>query len=293
MGKKSRRKKVNPARPARPVIMPVARPFEGISGEANLVSMREIIPAATLPAETTEQFGSRKFTFATLLPNAVPALVRTDGEILVALQTRSHTADAGHDVAVALAAALQRAADVETGSAEPGPVLVDVRDAAPKLQDMVASTGDLRVEKDFGYWLAEGVDEAEDVRAAIEESAKSLIPTVAVEGVPATFWHDMGRQFVRWVRTEDESALFTALARLQVKDELTLGEGSHFIGAFRACGLTIPVFEFPTGVDPSTLSAPVQDLQAKLASVLADKSALSDDERRVRAGLVSRQVSLR
>ena len=293
MGKKSRRKKVNPARPPRPVIMPVARPFEGIPGEANLVAMREIIPAATLPATTTSEYGDRAFTFATLLPNAVPALVRPDGEILVALQTRSHTADAGHDVAVALQAALDLASRVEAGEAEPGGITVDVREAAPKLQDMVATTGDIKVEKDFGYWLAAGADEDEDVHAAIEESARSLIPTAAVPDVEATFWHDMGRQYVRWVRTEDESALFTALARLQAREELTLGNDSHFIGAFRACGLTIPVFEFPNGVDPNSLADKVQDLQAKVESVLGNKEPLIDDERRIRAGLVSRQVSLR
>lgn len=293
MGKKSRRKKVNPANPPRPVILPVARPFEGVPGEAQLVAMREIIPAATMPAKTSSEYGDREFMFTTLLPNAVPALVRPDGQILIALQTRSHTADAGHDVAVALQAALDFAARVAGEDVPAGALTVDVRAAAPRLQEMVASVGALKVERDFGYWLADGADEDEEVRAAIEESGRSLIPTQAVPQVESTYWHDMGRQFVRWVRTEDESALFTALARLQARDELTLGQGSHFIGAFRACGLTIPVFEFPDGVDPSSLTSAVTELANKVEGVLGDKTALSDDERRIRAGLVSRQVSLR
>lgn len=294
MGKKSRRKKVaRKNRTFRPPIMPVARPFEGFEGEATLVAMRELLPAATLPATTTVEYGACDFSFVTLLPDAAPAMVRADGAVLVALQTRSHSGDAAHDLGVALQAALDLKERVDAGEAEPSIVRVDVRDPGPRIVDMVNTLGDLVIEEDLGFWMAPDADDDEDVRAAIAETAKELVPTKQVPGVDDTYWHDMEKIFVRWVRSEDESQLFTALARLQVTDQLTLGHDSRFIGAFRALGLSIPVFEFPQRVEPEDLTEAVQELEKNVCAALAVTDSLTDDERRVRAGLVSRQVSLR
>ena len=55
MGKSSRRNKE--AKPKRPRIQFVDRPFEGLPFEAELVAMREIIPAATLTVITTPEYG--------------------------------------------------------------------------------------------------------------------------------------------------------------------------------------------------------------------------------------------
>lgn len=290
MGKKSRRKKVAPGKAPRPIIPHVARPFEGMEAEADLVAMREIIPAATLRATTTEEYGSVPFQFVTILPTGVPAMVREDGEILIALQTRSTTRDAGHDLGVALQAALKHKARVDAGEDKAGTVKLDVRDASPRIPDMLASTEPMQLEEDFGFWVSEGQrDEA--MEQAIAETAKEIIPTEAVPGTKNTYWHGMGKHFVRWIRLEDEDQLFTALARMQAAGELHIGD-AHFIGAFRALGLSIPVFEFPEDVDPATLTEPVLQLEEKLAAALANKEPLTDDEKRVRAGLVSRQVSL-
>lgn len=293
MGKKSRRVKVNPNRPARTVIMPVARPFEAMAAEVELVAMRELVPAATLTAQTTAEYGQRDFLFVTILPAAAQAMVRRDGTVLVALQTRSHSGDAGHDLGVALKAGLERAEQVEAGRAEPGAVAVDVRSAGPRINEMVASTGKLEVAEDLSFWIDPAEADSPHIREAIEQSAKELIKTVAIPGVRGTFWHEMSHNFVRWIRAEDESALLTALARLQLRGELTLGHDSRVIGAFRTCGLLVPVFEFPEDVDPTCLTEPVQQLEQKLVHDLADTSPVDDDVRRVRAGLVSRQVSLR
>ncbi len=100
MGKASRRKKVtDPAKlkAYRPPIPFVARPYEGLPKEIELVAMRELIPAATLTARTDADHGAVEFDFVTLLPEGHPAMVRPDGRILVALQTRSNSADLGHD----------------------------------------------------------------------------------------------------------------------------------------------------------------------------------------------------
>lgn len=293
MGKKSRRAKVNPNRPVRTVIMPQSRPFAGMEAEVELVAMRELVPAATLPARTTGEYGERDFLFVTILPAAAQAMVRRDGMVLVALQTRSHSGDAGHDLGVALKAGLERAQQVAEGHAEPGAVTVDVRSAGPRISEMVASTGQLEVKGDLSFWIDPAEADSPQVQEAIEQSANELIKTQAVPGVRGTFWHEMTHNFVRWIRDEDESALLTALARLQLRGELTLGADSRVIGAFRTCGLLVPVFEFPEQVDPDTLTAPVKALEEKLARALADDTPADDDVRRVRAGLVSRQVSLR
>ncbi|MDO5049840.1 MAG: DUF5926 family protein [Actinomycetaceae bacterium] len=291
MGKKSRRKKVGANKPFRPIVPHVARPFEGLDAEADLVAMREIIPAATLKAMTTEEYGSVDFYFATLLPDAAPAIVREDGVILVGMQTRSSTRDAAHDLGVALVAAIDRKKKIDEGAAEYGVVRVDVRDAGPRINDMLASTQKMEIQNDLGFWVADGQKD-DEIASVIEQTSNELIPSKAVSGVENTYWHDMGKHFVRWIRLEDEDQLFTALARLQAAGELTLGQGDRFIGAFRACGISIPVFEFPGEVDPDTLTEPVQELEQKLSAALENKDPMNEDERRARAGLVSRQVSI-
>ena len=85
MGKASRRKKVtDPAKlkAYRPPIPFVARPYEGLPKEIELVAMRELIPAATLTARTDADHGAVEFDFVTLLPEGHPAMVRPDGRIL-------------------------------------------------------------------------------------------------------------------------------------------------------------------------------------------------------------------
>ena len=113
MGKKSRRARSDqPARVKRKPVPFVERPFDGLSAEADLVAMREILPAATITATTTADHGSRTVTFVTLLPQIWAALARDDGEILVALQTNERSGDASRDAAAALLAAL----DAEPGT---------------------------------------------------------------------------------------------------------------------------------------------------------------------------------
>lgn len=295
MGKKSRRRKVAPgsARVTRPVIAHVSRPFEGLAAEEALVAMRDIIPAATMRATLTEEYGSREITLVTMLPDAAQALIRADGEILLALQTRSHSGDASHDLGVALSAALARRDAIDAGDASAGAIYVDVRDAGPRFTDMVANFAELTIESDLGFWVAPQAAEDEDVRHAIAESGEELIPTALVPDTGVTVWHRMDRIFVRWVRSEDESSLFTAMARLAVRDELTIGHGSAFIGAFRASGLLIPVFEVPEDVEAEALTDGVKTLNTNLAKALSSTDPVDDDVRRVRAGLVSRQVPIR
>src|ERR1700709_979901 len=65
---------------------PVTRPFEGLPGEADSLALRELVPPATARLTTA---GGRQVTLASVLPGGVPALVRENEEILLAVQLQS------------------------------------------------------------------------------------------------------------------------------------------------------------------------------------------------------------
>ncbi len=287
MGKASRRKKIN--RQHRAPIPFVSRPFEGLDQEVQLVAMREIIPCATLPARTTAEHGDVAFEFVTLLPDGVGALVRGDGQILVGLQTRTNSGDLSHDLAGSLLAAIKA-----KNTGQSGTVGFDVRDPAPRLQDLIVSAEtpmDLR--EDFSFWFdAEELADT-DRQAALEQNREDMVPTEAVPGTDGMFWCAMNNNFVRYVTDIDEDDLFTALARLQAGGKAKLGEKSQFVGAFRSCGIAIPVFQVDPELTAAQLAEPAELLVADLQAALADSSPLTEDEKRSRAGLISRQVTVR
>ena len=76
--------------------------------------------------------------------------------------------------------------------ADYGVVRVDVRDAGPRINDMLASTQKMEIRSDLGFWIAEG-QKNEEIEAVIEQTSKELIPSKAVPGVENTYWHDMGK----------------------------------------------------------------------------------------------------
>src|SRR3954451_8090875 len=106
----------------------VERPFAGLSGEADWVAVREIVPAATASLPPAGAWAGRTVTLATVLPLAWPALVRTDGEVYVGLQVRGGSGDASRDIAAALVRALE---------AEPGTPIepAGLPSGGPRLQD--------------------------------------------------------------------------------------------------------------------------------------------------------------
>ncbi len=293
MGKASRRKKVvtRAGRPApRPPIPFRDRPFEGLSHEADLVAMREIIPCASLTAHTSVELGGVEFDVVTLLPDGHPAMVRPDGHIMIGLQTRFHSGDLSHDAGGALLAAIARRAEGSTGL-----VPFDVRDPAPRLQDLLddSLTEDMEIRPDFGYWLDPNGEVTPEIARALEQNREDVVPTEQVPGMPGMFWCEMNRNFVRYVTDVEESTLFTALARLQAAGQAQMGEGSRFVGAFRACGLAIPVFELADGASALDVAGDAAVLVRNLDAALDVTDSLTPDERRAREGLVSRQVTIR
>lgn len=293
MGKASRRKKSEGGRVKVAPAPYVARPFEGLPGETDWVATHEIVPAATasltLRADAVPEGSPTTATLATVLPMACAALHRTDGSVLVASQSGSSSGDASRDLAAALLAAL---------AAEPGtPVLTAPRATAetPRLQDLLDLDAPFEVEvhDGFDFWVGDGGLDAEG-RESLDRANETVVPTRAMTGAPSAYWCRIGeRTYVRWVLGDDEDAATTALARLAAAGEVELGEGNKLLGAFRAGGLLVPVWEVPADSDPADHDGALADLRTRYESALAQDAPLTPEERRARAGLTSRQVTLR
>ena len=95
------------------------------------------------------------------------------------------------------------------------------------------------------------------------------------------------------MRPEPEEALLDALARLAAAEQILLGEGTRYAGAFRALGLVVPVWDLPADTPAEDWVAPATEFQTRLEQALTVTEPLTSDERRARAGLLSRQITLR
>ncbi|WP_250444127.1 DUF5926 family protein [Actinotalea sp. C106] len=270
----------------------VLRPFEGLPGEPDWVAMREVVPAATGTARTTAEHGSREVVVATVLPMAWPALHRADGTIMIALQQHAGSGDASRDLADLLLRALELPAGTPITSAplpEPGPRLQDVLDLDVPFE--------VTVHQGFDFWTEGGTDLGPDVGPALEQMNETIIPTHRLSTVDAAYWARMGeREYLRWAVPHDEQDFLDALARLHVRRESGLGDQGavgKFIGAFRSCGVLVPVWDLAPGTEAAELEEPVQALGGRLAEALAVEGPLDANERRARAGLVARQLTLR
>lgn len=271
----------------------VRRPFAGLPGETDWVAMREIVPAATAPLtlapEHAARLDGRTVTLATVLPLAWPALVRVDGAIFLALQTTTSSGDTSRDVADALL----RALDAEPGS----PVPPQRPAAGPRLQDVLdlSSPFDVTVHAGFDFWIeGSGAETTDDVAASLERANASVVPTVRLHGIDAGYWVRIGtKEHLRWVLPHDEEPLLDALARLHARGADDLGPGTRLIGTFRADGLLVPVWDLAPGTEADAVEAPAAAFAGRLAEALAEPGPLTEPERRARAGLANRQVTLR
>jgi hypothetical protein len=267
----------------------VPRPFEGLPGEADWVAMREIVPAATGVVRTAPASGGRGVTVATVLPMAWPAMHRADGSILLGLQTQGGSGDASRDAAAALLAAL----DADPGTpVAPG----DLPGQGPRLQDVLDLDApfEVTVHPGFDFWLAGVQDVSPEVRESMERANAAVVPTRRLASVAAAYWCEIGpRRHLRWVLTEPEDRLLDALARLHAAERSSIVHGSRYVGAFRADGLLVPVWDLAPDTDADDLEEPAAAWAGLLADALADTAPLTPDERRARAGVVSRQLTLR
>jgi len=272
----------------------VARPFEGLTGETDWVAIREVVPAATatvtFAAGAVAVDGPKTAIVATVLPAAWSGLRRTDGEVMVALQSGSTTGDASRDIASVLLA---------TAAAEVGTPLRFVplaTAAAPRLQDVLdpAAPFEITVHDGFDFWVPDAGELDDAGKESLERANTAALPTTKLDSAPSAYWCRVGeRTYLRWVLPHNEDAATDALSRLHAVSATSLGGGTRLLGAFRACGLLVPVWD----LDPSLAAADYENALAQMAvrldEALAQTGALSAGERRARSGLLSRQVTLR
>jgi hypothetical protein len=268
----------------------VQRPFEGLPFEADLICLRELVPAATASAKLTEEYGGTEITFASLLPAAWQGLHRADGRIMAGLQVPFSSPDASRDVA----AAILKVKDAEPGTyaeAETNP------GEGPRLQDILDTSVPFKVSvaESFDYWLPEDADQQdEDLKAGLEQANENISPTEKLVSAEAAYWTEMGgRIYVRWAQSESEDTVMNGLARLHARGDNTLGGIGKYLGCFRAQGIVIPVWELPDNTQPDEVEGPLDEFRRQLDQAMAGAEPLSFEERRAKAGVVSRQLTIR
>jgi hypothetical protein len=264
----------------------IPRPFEGLRGEADIVALREFVPAATAPLGVTGT--DRQVLLCSLLPAAAPALVRQDGTVWLGLQVQHAYGDPSRDLAAVLLKALD---------AEPGTMvgLAESPGDGPRLQDLVDDEPlEISVHEGFDYWVADLDDSDGSMAAALEQANDAAAPTQRIAGVEAAYWTSVGnREYLRWVMPYDEELVLDAFARLHVSRSERLVEDDRLIGMFRAHGLAVPVWDLPLGTGADALEEPAARLSAALGEAMATTTPLTSEERAARAGLASRQLTIR
>jgi hypothetical protein len=272
----------------------VARPFAGLPGETDWVALREVVPAATatvrLAPGAVPHEAPRAATVATVLPLAWSGLRRVDGEVLVGLQSGTTTGDASRDLAQVLLA---------TAAAEPGtpvPATPLATAGTPRLQDVLdlEAPFEVTVHEGFDFWVTDAEELDAEGKDSLERANASAIPTSKLHAADSAYWCRIGeRTHLRWVLPHDEDAATDALARLHARGASAIGDSTRLLGAFRACGLLVPVWELDATLEASAYEEAVAELAARFADALAVEGPLTPEERRARAGLLSRQITLR
>lgn len=293
MGKVSRRSRRSAPDTSRPRPAPfVARPFAGLPGETDWVALREILPAATIEVRLTAEHAADGITgvrVATVLPLAWPGLHRADGVVFAATQSGNSSGDASRDLAAQLLAAVALPAGVPLTNAPA--VTADT----PRLQDILDldARSDLTLHEGFDFWV-EGQELGEAERESLARANEAAVPTVRLTAMPSAYWVRLGdRCYIRLVLPDDEDVATDALARLAAGGASALQPGTRLLGAFRACGLLIPVWEVEPAVEPAEHDAALASFGTRYAAALGTQAPLSPEERRARAGLLSRQITLR
>jgi len=163
------------------------------------------------------------------------------------------------------------------------------------LQDLLADAPlDIIVRSGFEFWGEDMPDPDGELAASLERASAAVVPTARLSSVVAAYWCRIGpRTHLRWVLPDAEGPLLDALARLHAARSLGVGSDSRYVGAFRADGLVVPVWDLAPGAEVGDVEQPAATLRARLDDALAIDTPLTVAERRSRAGLLSRQVTLR
>lgn len=180
----------------------VARPFEGMPDECDVIALRELVPAATAPL--TLKSGDRAVRLATLLPGAAPAMVRESGDVWLGLQVQHSYGNPARDLGAVLEAAL--------ATEEPGIVgLPSAPGEGPSLQDLISDTSlDITVHDGFEYWIDDIPDRDASMEAALEQANGGVMPTSRLTSVEAAYWTNVGtKEHLRWVMPSPRTSYST------------------------------------------------------------------------------------
>ncbi len=267
----------------------VKRPLEGLSAERDLVAMRQLIPAATMTAKASPDFGGGDVLIASILPMNWPSLKRDDGTVLLGMQATLP----GNDLSRGLGQALKQALEAEPGTSF---AQVALEEDSPRLQDVLDPDGfaPIQVHDDFEFWLDAGAERTEQLTKGLEEANAAIMTTRAVPGLDHAFWVDTGSKLhLRWVVDADEDQVIDAIARLHSRRESSLGDGTKYVGSFRADGLTVPVWDLSSGMSAQDVAEGAQQFASRFEEARAVTEPLTALERRARGAIVARQVTLR
>ncbi|MDG4763134.1 DUF5926 family protein [Solwaraspora sp. WMMD406] len=270
----------------------VPRPFAGLADEPDWIALRELVPAATAPLvldpELAAAHGDPQVTLATVLPMAVPAIVRAEGQILLGLQRHAQSGDISRDLAAALLSALE----TEPGGTVAVPPLPG---PGPRLQDVLVDGAlEVSVRDSFAFWVAPDAAADPAVQASLERADASIYPTTRMSAATAAYWCRVGEKaHVRWVLPDEEDRALDTLARLSAAGELPLGTGTRFAGMFRAHGLLVPVWDLPVQPSAEEWEGSLAEFAKRYAETLAESGPLDAAARRARQGLLGRQLTLR
>ncbi len=132
------------------------------------------------------------------------------------------------------------------------------------------------------------------MREALEQANHAITATRAVAGVESAYWTDvLSKEYLRWVVADEESAALDALAKLHVAGADRLVEGARLVGMFRTCGLIVPVWDLLPGTGSEVIADPLAVFVERFAELIEAGGSLTLEERGARAGLLSRQLTLR
>jgi hypothetical protein len=165
----------------------------------------------------------------------------------------------------------------------------------PRLQDLLTDDPlEVTLHDGFDHWVG-GAPDPRRVRRRVDGARQRLGDPDGPAGVRAVrLLVPHGRQDPPAPgAARGEDPLLDAMARLSAAGGLALGPDSRYVGSFRAHGLLVPVWDLPGDREADALEEPAADFRARLDEQLATDRPLTADERRARAGLMSRQLTLR
>jgi hypothetical protein len=90
-----------------------------------------------------------------------------------------------------------------------------------------------------------------------------------------------------------EAEVLDGLARLHADGQTEFVPGSRYVGSFRTNGLVVPVWDLADDTSADDLEKPLAEFETSLAEAMAVTDPLTPAQRRAKAGVISRQVTLR